>query len=81
MLREDAVDRHHTTQIHTYIDTHTHSHENSFLSTFKWKRPERQIKRQIFRVMVKVWSVRAVLQRVEDTCHDLNHHSLLKSVK
>jgi hypothetical protein len=64
---KDAVYRHHTTHTHTYIHTHTHTHENSLLSTFKWERPEREIKRQTLRVTVKVWSVRAVLQGEVDS--------------
>ena len=55
------------THIHTYIHTHIHAHENSLLSTFKWDRPESEIKRHTLRVTVKVWSVRAVLQGEEDT--------------
>lgn len=76
---KDAVYRHHATHSHTYA--HTHTHENSLLSTFKWDRPEREIKRQTLRVTVKVWSVRVVLQGEEDTWDGVNHHSHLKSVK
>jgi hypothetical protein len=66
--RKDAVYGHHITHVDTLTHTYTYTRIHiSFLSTFKWERSEREIKRQTLRVTVKVWSVRAVLEGEEDT--------------